>query len=105
MIEHYGQDNRRNTYTLFDVEKKGNEINWHWDLHLEVFPFEKMWKEGVSIFEIARILEKNVDSIRLLKMDRMRRGRIKPRPYDDYGNVETFLKEFAKPMKKRNRHA
>lgn len=96
---------RRNTYTLFDGEESALDINWHWDLYNEVLLFDRLWEEGESMTEISRILEKSVDSVQLLKIDRMKRNKITKRQYDDYGNIETFLQEFVKPKKRSSTNA
>lgn len=74
-------------------------VDWDWDLYAEVKRFDELWREGVSIDRIASILNRPLLSVQILKCDRILRGKIKDRPFGDYGNVEAYLKAFGEAVK------
>ena len=61
------------------------DVNFIWCEITEIPIVEKMWREGAPIWEIAERVERDVDEVALLIMDRVRKGQIKPRPRGAYG--------------------
>ncbi|MEW9702852.1 helix-turn-helix domain containing protein [Paenibacillus sp. SI8] len=60
------------------------EMNMIWD-DPDVLAFESMWKEGLSIDDIAKSFGRDIDEVALLVMDRARKGYIGKRPNGAYG--------------------
>ena len=63
---------RRNTYVACQ------ELNFIWDL-VDVIRFDQMWKDGLSIIEIAEKFDRDPDEIVILIIDRAQQFKIKSR--------------------------
>lgn len=74
MAEH----NRRNIYTACE------DLEFQWDLR-EVENFDKMWNEGLSVWDMARAFGRDPDEVTILVMDRIRQGKIAERPGGVWG--------------------
>ncbi len=56
------------------------QFNFVWD-ECEVFQFETMWNDGADIYEIAEALNRYVDEVLLLVIDRANKMKIDSREY------------------------
>ncbi|QKE74749.1 helix-turn-helix domain containing protein [Arthrobacter citreus] len=54
------------------------ELDFTWD-ESEVKEFVRLWKEGASIWDLAKTFQRPQAEIALLIMDQVIKGRIKPR--------------------------
>lgn len=54
------------------------DLNFDW-LETEIVRFEEMWRAGVSVKQIAKVLQRDPDEVVILAMDRARKGKIAPR--------------------------
>jgi len=61
------------------------DVNFIWCERTEIPVVEKMWTEGAPIWEIAERVERDVDEVALLIMDRVREGCLRPRPGGAFG--------------------
>lgn len=61
-----------------------DDINWGWT-HDEIDTFTRLWKEGVSLWDIAKQLERDPDEVALLVIALRRDKRIKRRPGGIWG--------------------
>jgi len=61
------------------------DVNFIWCERTEIPVVEKMWTEGAPIWEIAERVERDVDEVALLIMDRVRKGFLRPRPGGAFG--------------------
>lgn len=50
----------------------------------DVKEFDRMWHEGVSLWEIAENLKRDPDEVAILTIDRKRKGKIESRPSGVY---------------------
>ncbi|MFH5187013.1 helix-turn-helix domain-containing protein [Paenibacillus sp. TAB 01] len=60
------------------------DLDFVWD-EKEVKEFDRMWIEGLSIQDISRAFDRDMDEVVLLVMDRKRTGYINDRPGGVYG--------------------
>ena len=68
-------NNRRYVYTaLEDAE----DVDWHWSLE-EVSVFQELWKSEISMKDIAAYMKRSELSILIIALDRLAKGKIKPR--------------------------
>lgn len=63
---------RQNIYIVCE------EIDMVWD-EQDIKEFERMWKEGLSIEDIAKSFDRDPDEVGLLIIDRSRKGMIQRR--------------------------
>lgn len=75
----YLSESRRKIYTALE------DLNFVWD-EQDVVRFDAMWKSGQSIAEIAHELQRDIDDVAVLAMDRNRRYAIRPRLGGVFGN-------------------
>jgi hypothetical protein len=71
------------------------DMNFIWDAR-DVEQFDHMWREGLSLIDIARALDRDPDEVALLVMDRARKGRVQSRRGGIFGNRRsnrTWLRE------------
>jgi hypothetical protein len=61
-----------------------DDINWGWT-HAEINTFTRLWKKGVSIWEIAEKMERDPDESVLLAIALCRDKRIRRRPGGMWG--------------------
>ena len=69
------------------IRQKGNQkiyialefLDFVW-CESDVRRFEQMWKQGMSVLEIADELGRDVDEVIVLAIDRAKLKKIKPRP-------------------------
>ena len=62
---------RNNTYIMLeDVE-----INWFWDMQ-EVFEFDRSYKSGMNIFQLAEKFKRTHEEIALMICDRAMQNRL-----------------------------
>lgn len=54
------------------------EFDFSW-CSSEVRQFEKLWKEGKNVYDIAEHFDRDIDEVVLLVLDRCRKGTIKKR--------------------------
>lgn len=54
-------------------------MDFVWD-ERDVLEFDRMWSEGLCIFDIARAFQRDPDEVAILVMDRARKGFIQERP-------------------------
>lgn len=59
-------------------------INWEWD-DRQVALFDRMWQQGMSIWDIAKAFDRDPDEVAILAIDRARQGFIERRPGGAYG--------------------
>lgn len=52
----------------------------------EAAEFDNAWKQGLSLYDIARALRRDPDEVAVIVIDRRRRGFIKNRPGGLHGN-------------------
>ncbi|OIJ12684.1 hypothetical protein BKP37_12850 [Anaerobacillus alkalilacustris] len=69
---------KRNNIIPFNPYIALSDVNMDWE-HKDVEKFETLWKEGISLKEIARKLKRTHDEVGVIIMDRARKGKIKPR--------------------------
>jgi hypothetical protein len=60
------------------------DLNFIWDLR-DVRELDEMWRRGFSLQYMAEYFERDPDEVALLLMDRLRRGRIRPRKGGIFG--------------------
>jgi len=66
---------RKYIYTaLENVE----DADWYWDVK-EILDFQELWNAEISVKDIAAYLKRTEMSVLLLSLDRMAKGKIKPR--------------------------
>ena len=64
-------------------------LDWRFDWEMdEVKVVEKMWKEGKSISDIAKVVKRNTNEVAVLIMDRAAKGKIKKRPGGVFGRED-----------------
>lgn len=52
----------------------------------DVRRFDRLWKDGVNVLDIARELDKDPDEIAILVIDRIRKGNISQRANGAWGS-------------------
>lgn len=52
---------------------EGADLDFYWN-EADVLKFDRMWKKGVNILDIARFFGRDPDEIVLLGIDRARKG-------------------------------
>lgn len=66
---------RKYIYTaLENVE----EVEWYWSVK-EILAFQELWKADISVRDIAACMKRTEMSVLLLSLDRIAKGKIKPR--------------------------
>ena len=68
---------RRRTRTLYTA-LDDKSFNFYWE-QKAVFQFDRLWREGVNIYDIARILDRDPDDVLILAIDRAKKKFIKKR--------------------------
>ena len=61
------------------------DVNFIWCEITEIPIVEKMWREGVPIWEIAERVGRDPDKVAILIMDRVRKGLLRSRPGGVFG--------------------
>lgn len=61
------------------------DVQWYWDGY-QIIRFRELWREGVSIEEIAEEFGRNLLSTALLVLDQADQGYIKQRDKGLFGN-------------------
>ena len=62
------------------------ELDFLWSLQ-DVKAFDRMWEQGLSVYEIAKALNRDPDEIAVLAIDRARKGKIGQRKGGAYGST------------------
>jgi hypothetical protein len=62
-----------------------SELDFSWSIQ-EVHQIERMWDEGVPLSVMAEKLNRDLDEVAILIMDRVRLGKIKSRPGGVFGS-------------------
>lgn len=75
---YYLKKRRRNVYVALE------DMDFTWDED-EVSEFDRMWDEGLSVYDIARAFDRDPDEVALLVMDRVRAGMIEKRKNGIWG--------------------
>ena len=73
-------------------------MNFIWG-EAEVLEFEKLWRAGCGLFEIADKLRRDPDEVALLVIDRSRQLRIKPRLGGIWGDEYFELRKCIESRK------
>jgi hypothetical protein len=60
------------------------ELNFIWDFR-QVRELDEMWRRGFSLQYMAEYFDRDPDEVAILLMDRLRRGRIRPRKGGIFG--------------------
>lgn len=76
--EKYLTENRQCLYIA------GESLDFIWD-ERDVCLIDRMWEQGLSIYDIARSFGRDPDEVAILIIDRSRLGKIKPRKGGVYG--------------------
>ncbi|WP_051620975.1 hypothetical protein [Paenibacillus sp. UNC451MF] len=69
---------RQNLYVCLE------DLDFVWD-EKNISTASQMWNEGLSVWDMARSFERDIDEVTLLIMDLKRRGRIQDRPGGAWG--------------------
>lgn len=77
-VAQHMQLHRRNIY----IALEDMDFTWNED---EVLEFDRMWNEGLSLYDIARAFDRDPDEVALLVMDRVRSGYIRKRKNGIWG--------------------
>jgi hypothetical protein len=60
------------------------DLDFIWDIR-QVRELDEMWRRGFSLQYMAEYFDRDPDEVALLLMDRLRRGRIRPRKGGIFG--------------------
>lgn len=76
-IEYLTPHKRRAIYVVLE------DLDFVWD-EADIPKVEEMWREGLSVWEIAKVFDRDPDEVALLIMDRARQGTIRKRKWGAY---------------------
>ena len=63
---------------IYTAMENVEDIDWYWDVK-EILAFQELWNAEISVKDIAAYLKRTEMSVLLLSLDRMAKGKIKPR--------------------------
>lgn len=78
-IENYHMTERRQ-----EVYIALEDLDFIWDIR-QVLELDEMWRRGFSLQYMAEYFNRDPDEVAILLMDRLRRGRIRPRKGGIFG--------------------
>lgn len=76
--KNYMKKKRQRTYICCE------DLDFIWD-ERDIKLVDRMWLEGLSIYDISRSFNRDPDEVVVLIIDRSRKGRIKPRKGGVFG--------------------
>lgn len=78
-VEYYYLKEKRNNIhiSLEDLD----DTEWFWSLS-EVVKFDRLWKQGTPLKEMAKELRRSEVAVFLQALDRIEKGKVKPRNWN-----------------------